>query len=72
METEGDLAAAARSARRRLWAADSARYYAQQRFNKTETAKDRLIWQNCQKESQEALAAVQAAEEALIRGEREG
>ena len=61
------MAAAARSARRRLWAADSARYYAQQRFSKTETTKDRLLWQSCQKESQEALAAVRAAEEALAR-----
>jgi len=67
METEGALAAAARSARWRLWAVDSARYYVQQRFSKTETAKGRLLWQSCQKESQEALAAVRAAEEALAR-----
>ena len=58
METEGALAAAARSARRRLWAADSARHYAQRRFSKTENARDRLIWQNCQKESQGGVSSL--------------
>jgi hypothetical protein len=65
METEEHLAVAARSARRRLWAAEVACYYAQKRFSRTEDAKDRLIWQGYQKESKEALAAVREAEAAL-------
>lgn len=55
----------ARSARRRLWAADVARYYAQKRYNQTEAPKDRQIWEGCQKESQGAEAAVREAERAL-------
>ena len=65
MDIEEQLAAAVRSARQRLWAADAACYYAQKRFSQTENGKDRLLWEKHQKESQEALAAVRAAEEAL-------
>ena len=56
---------AARSARRRLWAADVACYYAQKRFGQSEDAKDHQQWQSRQKESQEAAAAVREAEQAL-------
>lgn len=54
----------ARSARRRLWAADVACYYAQRRFNQTGRAADRLIWESCRQETQNALTAVREAERA--------
>jgi hypothetical protein len=54
----------ARSARQRLWAADVACYYAQRRFSQTGRAADRLIWESCQQETQNALAAVREAERA--------
>ena len=52
----------ARSARQRLWAAGVACYYAQRRFSQTGRAADRLIWESCQQETQNALAAVREAE----------
>ena len=56
---------AARSACQRLWAADVSCYYAQRRFNQTGRAIDQRIWQDCQREAQDAVAAVQEAERAL-------
>lgn len=54
----------ARPARQRLWAADVACYYAQRRFSQTGRSADRLIWESCQRETQNALAAVREAERA--------
>jgi hypothetical protein len=67
--TQEQLASAVRSARQRLWAADAACYYAQRRFSQTENPKDRLIWERYQKEGQEALVAVRAAEKVLARAQ---
>jgi len=58
---------AARSARQRLWAADVSCYYAQRRFSQTDRAADRRIWQDCQRETEEAVATVREAERALAR-----
>jgi len=65
MEQE-EMEQSARSARRRLWAADVARYYAQKRYNQTEAPKDRQIWEGCQRKFQEAAAAVREAERILV------
>ncbi len=59
-------AASVRSARRRLWAADAACYYAQKRYSQTSRLSDRQLWESRQREVQQAVKDVEAPEQALV------
>lgn len=68
METEKErMQQTVRAARRRLWAADVACFYAQRRFDQSGRDADRKIWQARTQEVREAAAALETAEEAILR-----